>query len=63
MLNTARGAVINFADLKRYGDLLNWCLDVWENEPKIDFEMLGASLIATPISQVTLFKANVWEPK
>lgn len=48
LLNAGRGAVINFADLKHSGQYLNWCLDVWEFEPKIDLEILGISLIATP---------------
>lgn len=48
ILNAGRGSVIHFADLKRCGDFLNWCLDVWENEPKIDMQILGSSLIATP---------------
>ena len=48
LLNAGRGSVINFADLKRHGEYLNWCLDVWENEPKIDMDILGASVLATP---------------
>lgn len=48
LLNTGRGAAINFADLKKHGKHLSWCLDVWENEPLIDPDILTASVIATP---------------
>lgn len=48
LLNTARGSVINFEDLKQYGEELVWCLDVWENEPEIDFKVLDLALLATP---------------
>ncbi|MDX1900515.1 MAG: 4-phosphoerythronate dehydrogenase [Gammaproteobacteria bacterium] len=48
LLNTARGAVINSHDLKYYGRECIWCLDVWENEPTIDFSILESALIATP---------------
>ncbi len=48
LLNTGRGAVINFSDLKQYGKHLHWCLDVWENEPRIDQEILQSSMISTP---------------
>jgi erythronate-4-phosphate dehydrogenase len=48
LLNAGRGSVINFADLKHAGQYLNWCLDVWEHEPKIDLEILGTAVIATP---------------
>lgn len=48
LLNTSRGSVINFADLKNYGRHLTWCLDVWENEPDIDLDVLTDALIATP---------------
>jgi erythronate-4-phosphate dehydrogenase len=48
LLNAGRGSVINFSDLKLYGQHLKWCLDVWENEPNIDLEILQKSLIATP---------------
>jgi erythronate-4-phosphate dehydrogenase len=33
LINTARGAVVDFAALKQWGKDLFWCLDVWENEP------------------------------
>lgn len=48
LLNTSRGSVIDFADLKQYGQELLWCLDVWENEPTIDQDVLDKALIATP---------------
>jgi erythronate-4-phosphate dehydrogenase len=48
LLNTGRGAVIDFRELKRYGRHLMWCLDVWEGEPFIDLEVLRAAIIASP---------------
>lgn len=48
LMNTGRGAVIAFNDLKLYGEYLIWCLDVWENEPFIDIEVLDRAVIATP---------------
>lgn len=48
LLNTSRGSVINSVDLKYYGQKLIWCLDVWENEPFIDLEVLAPAVIATP---------------
>jgi erythronate-4-phosphate dehydrogenase len=48
LLNTGRGPVIHFDDLKQYGQTLIWCLDVWENEPLIDEDILQKSMIATP---------------
>lgn len=48
LMNTGRGSVINFNDLKIFGEKLLWSLDVWENEPWIDFEVLDRAVIATP---------------
>jgi erythronate-4-phosphate dehydrogenase len=48
LLNTGRGPVINFKQLKKYGEALVWCLDVWEQEPQIDLTVLQRALIATP---------------
>lgn len=48
LLNTGRGAVIDFNDLKTIGGKLVWCLDVWEHEPFIDFDILDLAEIATP---------------
>jgi erythronate-4-phosphate dehydrogenase len=48
LLNTGRGSVISFDDLKRHAAHLYWCLDVWEQEPFIDPDILTAALIATP---------------
>lgn len=48
LMNTGRGSVIDFNDLKLFGQYLLWCLDVWEHEPFIDFEVLDRAIIATP---------------
>ena len=48
LLNASRGEVISFDDLKLHGQLLLWCLDVFENEPLIDFEILDQAMVATP---------------
>lgn len=48
LLNTGRGPVIHFDELKQYGQELIWCLDVWENEPLIDDDVLQKAIIATP---------------
>lgn len=48
LMNTSRGAVISSDVLKKYGSHLHWCLDVWENEPHIDKEILRHAIIATP---------------
>lgn len=48
LLNASRGSVVDFSDLKEYGELLYWCLDVWEHEPYIDFGVLQRAVIATP---------------
>lgn len=48
LVNTGRGAAINFLDLKNYGKQLHWCLDVWEHEPHIDLAIVEKTLIATP---------------
>lgn len=48
LLNASRGAVIDSAALKKYGNHLQWCFDVWENEPNIDKTILEKSVIATP---------------
>jgi erythronate-4-phosphate dehydrogenase len=48
LLSAGRGAVIDFSDLKEYGERLYWCLDVWENEPLIDIAALELATIATP---------------
>ena len=48
LLNTSRGSVIHSNDLKISGQQLLWCLDVWENEPNIDFEILDTAFVATP---------------
>lgn len=48
LLNAARGEILSFDTLKKYGQHLRWCLDVWENEPHIDHEVLKAAILATP---------------
>lgn len=48
LINASRGAVIHESDLKKYGSHLQWCLDVYENEPRMDSEVLSAAKIATP---------------
>lgn len=48
LVNTGRGAVFHSHDLKYYGRECIWCLDVWENEPFIDFSLLEEAFIATP---------------
>jgi erythronate-4-phosphate dehydrogenase len=51
LINTARGAVVDTGALKRAlrtGQISAAILDVWENEPAIDLELLGLALIATP---------------
>lgn len=48
LLNAARGAIINTDDLKNFGQHLIWCLDVYENEPNIDLELIRQAAICTP---------------
>jgi erythronate-4-phosphate dehydrogenase len=48
LLNASRGAVINSADLLEFGEHLIWCLDVFENEPIINLDILPRCFIATP---------------
>jgi len=51
LINTSRGEVVNTNALKtslKSGYLSGVVLDVWENEPNIDLELLGDSFIATP---------------
>lgn len=48
LLNVSRGAVIDSLALLQYGTHLNWCLDVWENEPRIHKTILERATIATP---------------
>ncbi len=50
-INASRGEVCNSAALKnahKSGIVKNIVLDVWENEPAIDLELLRQSFIATP---------------
>jgi erythronate-4-phosphate dehydrogenase len=51
LINTARGAVADGAALKRAladGHLKACVLDVWENEPTVDLELLEQTFISTP---------------
>lgn len=48
LLNVSRGAVVDSAALKQDGSHLVWCLDVFENEPEIDKEILERAALATP---------------
>ncbi len=48
LLNAGRGEVFKSDSLKQSGQALFWCLDVFENEPHIDFDILQKALIATP---------------
>ncbi|MEZ5199145.1 MAG: 4-phosphoerythronate dehydrogenase [Bacteroidales bacterium] len=50
-INTSRGAVVNTSALKNAinnGKVSHAILDVWENEPEIDQELLQMAAIATP---------------
>lgn len=51
LINSSRGAVLdNTAALycKQAGQDIDFVLDVWENEPNLNIELLNQSLIATP---------------
>ncbi len=48
LLSAGRGSVIHFPDLLHYGQHLIWCLDVWENEPMINLDVLSNAMIASP---------------
>ncbi len=48
LLNTSRGPVADTAALKKYADRLHYVMDVWENEPDIDLDLLKNAFLATP---------------
>lgn len=51
IINTSRGQIASTNDLKKAldsGYISNVILDVWENEPNIDTELLKMSLLGTP---------------
>lgn len=48
IINASRGEVIDEAALLRHWGRLNWCLDVWQNEPRINAELARQAYIATP---------------
>ncbi len=47
LINTSRGEVVDSSALKKHRAIIP-CLDVWENEPLIDHELLERAVIATP---------------
>lgn len=48
LLNAGRGEVIDSQSYKSYVTKITGCFDVWENEPRIDLEVLKKATIATP---------------
>lgn len=48
ILNAGRGGVIDNEAIKTTGKHLTWCLDVWEDEPNLDPQILNLASIATP---------------
>jgi erythronate-4-phosphate dehydrogenase len=51
IINTSRGSIASTNDLKKTlhsGYISHIILDVWENEPNIDIELLKMSLLGTP---------------
>lgn len=48
LINTGRGAAICTNDLKQHQNRLQWCLDVFEHEPRPDAAIVNGALIATP---------------
>ena len=51
LINSSRGEVVDTRSLKKAvfsGNLSGVVLDVWENEPDIDLELMEAALISTP---------------
>lgn len=47
LISAGRGAVVDFNDLS-FNTKNIWCLDVWENEPLINLNILNHAFIATP---------------
>jgi len=48
IVNASRGEVIDEMALLTYQDKLQWCLDVWQNEPYINAQLAHCAHIATP---------------
>lgn len=48
LLNASRGSVIDSTALMAHGTHLNWCFDVWANEPRINKDILQRAIIGTP---------------
>lgn len=48
LINTSRGAVASTQALLHHGKRLHYCLDVWEDEPHINIELLKQAWLATP---------------
>lgn len=47
LLNAARGAVLD-SQAALQNDHIHFCLDVWENEPHIQLDLLNKCILATP---------------
>lgn len=50
IINTSRGGIVNEEVLLKASNTegINYILDVWENEPKMNFDLLNNAMIATP---------------
>lgn len=48
LLSAGRGAVVDFAALKKHGKDLVLDIDVWDPEPEVDLEAFALAAIATP---------------
>ncbi|MFW5975062.1 MAG: 4-phosphoerythronate dehydrogenase [Bacteroidota bacterium] len=48
LINSSRGEVADTAALIKHADRLNYVIDVWENEPDIDLDLLKNTFLATP---------------
>jgi len=48
IMNTSRGGVIATATQRQHAESYIWCLDVFENEPRPDPDILQTALITTP---------------
>lgn len=46
LINSSRGEVVDGEALRE--SALNWVLDVWEHEPRLDARLLAKALLATP---------------
>jgi erythronate-4-phosphate dehydrogenase len=48
LINTARGKVCDEKELLKHQNRLQFIIDVWENEPNINSQLVQTALIATP---------------